>query len=113
MLRPNTHSRSQKFRTERTMSNSARTSLPASDLESFEFFLDSSGLDKVRIGFYEKRTMWDLIENFIVYEIPDDKETQEMATVLALRHGSVELAYNEFKEEVFKKISTSIISYGY
>lgn len=113
MLKLNIHSLSQKFCTEQMMRVSVQTNINVHDFSHFEFFLDSSGLDKVRIGFYEKRTMWDLVEKFVVYEIPEDEDTQGLITFLTLTHGSLEKAYREFRDELEKKISIPTIGYGY
>jgi hypothetical protein len=84
------------------------------EFEHFEFFLDSSGLDKVRLGFYEKKpNKWAAPGNYVVYEIPDDEDTKHTATMITLQYGSIEDAFKDFRDEIEKKILSSTISYGY
>lgn len=112
MQKPSIPSQSQRYLTEAMMTNAVRTSLAANDVKEFEFFLDSSGLDKIRLGFYEFKypSFIDTgarFENRILYEVPDDVSTQEQITFLTLQYGSLERAYRCYRDEIEKYIMTS------
>lgn len=119
MLKPNIHSPSRRYLTEQKMSNSVRTGIFRYDLEMFEFFLDSSGLEKIRIGFYEYKyphlSYVDIehgndLQKCILYEIPDDDETKEILTMLSLKHGSLEDAYRDFRDDLENLMATTTIN---
>jgi hypothetical protein len=96
-----------KFLTERCMSTPVRTEISVRDLANFEFFLDSCGMQDIKIGFYEERLQHSGLKNYIVYDIPKSGEASEIAMMLTLQHGSLEAAYLDYRDSVQRKIEMS------
>ena len=104
MQKHNTRILSPKFLTERCMTTPVRTEISVRNLKNFEFFLDSCGLQDIKIGFYEERLQHSGLKNYIVYDIPKSGEASEIAMMLTLQHGSLEAAYLDYIDSVEKKI---------
>lgn len=91
------------------MKNSVRTNISVLEFEFFEFFLDANKLYKVRLGFYKKKpNEWASPENYVVYEIPDDEDTQNTIIVLTLKHSNLEKAYREFRNDLENNTDSSL-----
>lgn len=121
MQRHNIHSQSVKYLTEAEMPKSVKTSLSVRDINTFKMFLDANDMDKVLIGYYSKPLNLGLntasrvhTENCIcyAYDVEDDGAMSGM-TYMTIKYGSVEEAYNTYKEEIFKLSTGTIDEYSY
>jgi len=82
---------------------SIRTDLSVADIRLLEVFLKANDLETIKIGHYEERQNNYQIDNKICY-LYDENDESVTSTLLylALKYGSLEIAFKDFKEKVKK-----------